>query len=97
MVDLGRGEVFLGHNWLQAANPAIDWAAGWLIFRNQIPYSDLNLTQEDKLMEEFEIGCLILQVNQLYSTPTDQVLAYVLGWTLREEEGFSLHAVSTPA
>jgi hypothetical protein len=28
VVDLSGGEVFLGHDWLQAANPAIDWAAG---------------------------------------------------------------------
>jgi hypothetical protein len=35
----------LGHDWLQAANPVIDSAAGWLTFKRKIPYSDLDLTQ----------------------------------------------------
>jgi hypothetical protein len=50
------GKIFLGHDWLQAANPTIDWAAGWLTFRRKIPYSDLDPTQEGELMEEFRIG-----------------------------------------
>jgi hypothetical protein len=88
--------VFLGHDWLQVANPIIDWATGWLVFRSLIPYSDLDPTQEEELMEEFRIRWLVLQVNRLHPTPTDQVLVYILGWDLGEEEGFSLHAVSTP-
>jgi hypothetical protein len=48
------------------------------------------------LTEEFRIGHLILQINRLYPTPTDQVLAYILGWNLGEEEGFRLRAVLTP-
>jgi hypothetical protein len=96
VVDLDRGEVFLGHDWLQAANPTIDWATGWLIFRKTIPYSDLDLTWEDELMEEFGIRCLILQIDWLHPSQTDWVLACVLGWTLREEDRFKLHVVSMP-
>jgi hypothetical protein len=58
------GEIFLEHNWLQVANPTIDWAAGQLTFRRKVPYSDLALTQEDESMGEFGIGLLILQINQ---------------------------------
>jgi hypothetical protein len=95
-VDLSGGKVFLGHDWLQVANPTINWATRWLIFRRKIPYSDLNPTQEDELTEEFRIRCLILQVDQLYPTCTDQVLVYALGWTLRGEDGFRLRVVLTP-
>jgi hypothetical protein len=96
VVDQGGGEIFLGHDWLQVANPAIDWAAGWLVFRRRVPYLDLNLTQEDELMEEFGIGQLMLWIDWLHPTPIDWVLAYALSWTLGEEDGFRLHMVLTP-
>jgi hypothetical protein len=47
--------VFLGYDWLQAANPTIEWAAGWLAFKQKIPYSDLDSTQEEELLDEFRI------------------------------------------
>jgi hypothetical protein len=97
VVDLGGGEVFLGYDWLQEANPTIDWAAGRLIFKSEILYSDLNPTQEEELPDEFGIGRLILQVDRIDPTPTDQVFVYVLGWTIDEEDGLRLHVVSTPA
>jgi hypothetical protein len=68
-----------------------------LSFKSKIPYLDLDPTQEEELPDEFGIGRLILQVDHIDPTPTDQALAYVLGWTIDEEDGLRLRTVLTPA
>ena len=37
VTNLGKGEIFLGHDWLKRHNPSIDWTTGKVTFNAALP------------------------------------------------------------
>lgn len=73
--SLGHNRVFLGHDWLYAHNPCIDWRKKTITYREHSTIGEVKATDWEKTLEQFEREKVYMR--EVHSTETIQTPAHL--------------------